>query len=547
MTTIPSDQTMENLRSTRSVVFARNGLIATSQPLASAAGLQVLMAGGNAVDAAVTAAATLSVVEPTMTGIGGDLFALLHEGRTGAIHALNASGRAPRAASLEAVLEVGEMPSFGIESVSVPGAVDGWHQLLERHGTISFGRALAPAIEYARNGFAVTEVVASQWQTTADLLALDPAAANTFLPNGRAPRAGEVFANPYLAETLQQLAREGRDAFYEGPIAKAIAADARRRNGWLDEADLTAHRSDWVEPIRTTFRGYEVLELPPNTQGITALEALNLLELDDLGSLQHNSAAYLHRLIEAIRIAFADRDAYIADPASVPPELIERLVSKEYAVTRHNEIDPDQAAPTYAPWGEDVAGNTPGAPRSGKGDTVYLATADRQGNVVSLIQSLFGAFGSGIVAGDTGIVLQNRASLFSTDPTHPNCLAPGKRPFHTLVPALVLRADAPWLSFGVMGGDMQTQAHVQVLLNMLLFGMNVQAAGEAARARWTGDGVALETGISEEARRGLRARGHRLVEMTGGFGGYQGIQVDAARGVLMGGSDPRKDGLAMGY
>ena len=546
MTILPGDRPTPNPRATRSVVLARNGLIATSHPLASAAGLQILTNGGNAIDAAVTAAATLAVVEPTMTGLGGDLFALLHDRRTGTIHALNASGRAPMAASLETLPGPGGMPSVGIHSVSVPGAVDGWQALLERHGTVSLARALAPAIEYAREGFAVTEVVAGQWQSAEALLAGDRAAAETFLPHGRAPRAGEVFANPKLAVTLERLARDGRDAFYEGALSRAIAADSRRRGGWLDERDLAAHRSDWVEPLRTTFHGHEVLELPPNTQGLAALEALNLLEPVDLGAAGHNSAPYLHWLIEAIRIAFADRDAYVADPASVPPALVEHLVSKGYAAARGDEIEPGRAATGYRPWRGGAGTRTTGV-RGGAGDTVYLTATDRDGNVVSLIQSLFGAFGAGIVAGDTGIVLQNRGSLFATDPSHPNCLAPAKRPYHTLVPALVLRDGRPWLSFGVMGGDMQVQGHVQVLLNLILFGMNVQEAGEAARARWTGDAVALEAGVSDDTRRGLRSLGHRLVDTSGGFGGYQGIRIDPSSGVLMGGSDPRKDGLAVGY
>ena len=546
MTILPGDRPTSNPRATRSVVLARKGLVATSHPLASAAGLQILTNGGNAIDAAVTAAATLSVVEPTMTGLGGDLFALLHDGRTGAIHALNASGRAPMAASLETLPGPGGMPPYGIHSVSVPGAVDGWQLLLERHGTVSLARALAPAIEYAREGFVVTEVVAAQWQSAEGLLAADRAAAETFLPRGRAPRGGELFANPKLAATLDRLASDGRDAFYQGALARAIATDSRRRGGWLDEGDLESHRSDWVQPLRTTFHGHEVLELPPNTQGIAALEALNLLEPLDLGADGHNSAPYLHRLIEAIRIAFADRDAYVADPASVPPALVEHLVSKGYAAARGDEIDPRRAAAAYAPWRGGARTRAPAA-GGGAGDTVYLTAADGDGNVVSLIQSLFGAFGAGIVAGDTGIVLQNRGSSFATDPSHPNCLAPAKRPYHTLVPALVLRDGRPWLSFGVMGGDMQVQGHVQVLLNLIRFDMNVQEAGEAARARWTGDGVALETGVSDDARRGLRTLGHRLLDTTGGFGGYQGIRIDSASGVLMGGSDPRKDGLAVGY
>ena len=547
MTWLPGDRPLSNPRATRSVVMARHGLLATSHPLASAAGVQVLIEGGNAVDAAVTAAATLSVVEPAMTGVGGDLFAIVHDGRTGAISGLNASGRAPTAAALaELGPEGSPMPSYGILSVSVPGAVDGWDQLLQRHGTIPLARALAPAIGYARDGFAVTEVVAGQWHAMEPLLADDAAAADTFLPNGRAPRAGELFTNRRLATTLARLAADGAETLYRGELARDIAADAQSRGGWLDEGDLAGHRSDWVEPLRTDFYGREILELPPNTQGITALEILNLIGQDDLRSLGHNTAAYLHLLIEAVRIAFADRAAHIADPGAVPPEVVEHLVSKGYAAARRDEIEATRAAHAYPPWRGRVRAGA-ASPGVGSGDTVYLAAADRDGTVVSLIQSLFGAFGSGIVAGDTGIALQNRASLFSTDPSHPNCLGPGKRPFHTLIPACVLEAGRPSFVFGVMGGDMQPQGHAQVLANLLVFGMNVQEAGEAARARWTGDSVAAESGIPREVLDGLVTRGHRVADEPGGFGGFQGIRINPDSGVLMGGSDPRKDGLALGY
>ena len=528
------------------MVLARNGVVATSQPLASAAGLHMLMEGGNAVDAAVTAAATLSVVEPTMTGVGGDLFALVHDGRT--VHALNASGRAPRRATIAALHDRFPdsplMPSDGIFSVSVPGAVDGWEQLLARHGTITLDRALAPAIDHARRGFAVSEVVAGQWHAAAPLLARDASAAATFLPQGRAPSAGEVFTNPRLAATLEALARDGAKTMYRGTLAERVAADIERRGGWLGARDLFEHRSDWVTPLRTVFRGREVLELPPITQGLTALQILNLIGDDDLPALGHNSPAYLHLLIEAIRIAFADRAAHIADPTAVPSEVVEHLISSGYAADRRKEIDWKRSADGYAPW---RSAGTAHSSRAGTGDTVCLAAADRHGQLVSVIQSLFGAFGSGVVAGDTGIVLQNRASLFSTDPSHPNCLGPAKRPFHTLIPALALEDGRPALAFGVMGGEMQAQGHAQVLANIFAFGMNVQEAGEAARARWTEEGVALESGIAPAARDGLVTRGHRLIDEPGSFGGFQGIQIDAERGVLMGGSDPRKDGLAVGY
>ncbi|HSK10638.1 MAG TPA: gamma-glutamyltransferase family protein, partial [Vicinamibacterales bacterium] len=369
----------------------------------------------------------------------------------------------------------------------------------------------------------------------------------TFLPGGRAPGVGEVFRNPALAATLETIAAGGRDAFYRGTIGAAIAADLQRRDGLIEAGDFAAHRSDWVAPVSTTYRGHEVFELGLNTQGFVALEMLNILEAFDLRSLGHNSGAYLHLLVEANRIAFADRAAYLADGDAVPEAIQQMLVSKEYAARRRREISPDRAAPSYAP-------GTPGketgtaAPRvSATGDTVYLTAADGNGNVVSLIQSLYDAFGAAIVAGDTGVALQNRGALFTLEAGHPNRVAPGKRPFHTLVPAMVMTDGRPWLSFGVMGGDMQPQGHVQVLLNLVDFGMNVQEAGEAPRYRLRGSAVALESAIGQEARADLTRRGHRVITGFGMWGGFQGILIDPRSGVLMGGSDPRKDGLAIGY
>jgi gamma-glutamyltranspeptidase/glutathione hydrolase len=549
-TQLPGDRPAANPRSTRSVVMGRNGMIATSQPLASAAGLRVLQQGGNAVDAAITAAAVLAVVEPTMTGVGGDLFAIVYDAKTKQVRGLNASGRAARAATPAEYKRrnLDEIPYRGVLSISVPGVVDGWNELLTKHGTINLARALEPAIGYARDGFAVTEIVAAQWKGEEKLLAQDPAAAATFLPGGRAPEPGEVFRNPKLAATLQEIARGGRDAFYRGPIARAIAADMKRRDGLLTEADLAAHQSNWIDPISTTYRGYQILELPPNTQGIVALEMLNILEGIDLKSLGHNSAAYLHTLVEAKRIAFADRAAWLADYDAVPPAALTRLLSKEYAAERRREIDPSRAAQGYKPLSLPGSGaakehDIPAA----RGDTIYMTVADRDGNVVSLIQSIFEVFGSGIVAGDTGIALHNRGNLFTLQAGHPNELVPGRRPLHTLVPAMVMKDGRPWLSFGVMGGDMQPQGHVQVLLNLIDFGMNVQEAGEAARFRHSPAGLALESLISAEARSGLESRGHKVISSVGVFGGFQGILFDPKTGVLMGGSDPRKDGLAIGW
>lgn len=554
-TQLPGDRPAANPRSTRSVVMGRRGMIATSQPLASAAGLKVLQEGGNAVDAAVTAAAVLSVVEPTMNGVGGDLFALVYDAKTKTLRALNASGRSAYAATPDVfkARNLATIPNAGVLSVSVPGVVDGWATLLAAHGTIPLARALGPAIEYAKNGYAVSEIISGQWRGSERKLASDPAAAATFLPGGHAPRPGDVFANPHLAATLEQIAAGGRDAFYKGPIAAAIVADMKRRNGLLDARDFADHTSEWVEPISTSYRGYDVYELGPNTQGFCALEMLNILEGFDLKALGHNSAAYLHLVVEAKRIAFADRAAYLADAGSVPPGVIKMLISKEYAALRRNEIDPAHAAAEYKP--AQLAGPTSAPAKlnedlSGRdlGDTIYMTVADSQGNVVSLIESLFDDFGSGIVAGDTGIVLQNRGSLFNLKPGHPDEIAPHKRPLHTLVPAMVMKDAVPWLSFGVMGGDMQPQGHAQVLINLIDFGMNVQEAGEASRVRHAGTNVQVDSVIPADVRAALTERGHHVVIAAGSaFGGFQGILIDPKTHVLMGGSDPRKDGLAIGF
>jgi gamma-glutamyltranspeptidase / glutathione hydrolase len=545
------DRPFGNVRGTRSAAMGRRGMVATSQPLASAAGLGVLHGGGNAVDAAVTAAAVLAVVEPTMTGVGGDLFALVFDAKRGELRGLNASGRTGRLASAGNLRADGHrrIPLRGPLSVTVPGAVRGWAELLARHGTISLAQALRPAIEYACDGFPVSEIVAGQWRAVQDVLAADDGAAATFLPAGRAPRAGEVFVNPDLSRTLELIASRGADAFYLGPLAREICRRLAAGGGLVDETDFAACTADWVEPIRTTFRGCEIVEMPPNTQGFVVLEMLNILEQDDLRALGHNSAACLHLLAEAKRVAFSDRDAWLADGADVPAHVLAALVSKEYAKTRRRQIDPARTAAEVRPgrFGEGPASALSAEVPAGAGDTVCLTTVDAQGNAVSLIQSLFESFGSGIVVPGTGVALHNRGSLFVLDPHHPNRLGGSKRPLHTLIPGMVIRGGRPVLSFGVMGGDLQPQGHVQVLMNLLEFGMTVQEAGEAARIRHAGDGIAVETGIDAEARAGLAERGHRVFESPGVFGGYQAIAIDREAGVLEGGSDPRKDGLAIGF
>jgi gamma-glutamyltranspeptidase/glutathione hydrolase len=544
------DRPAGNPHGTRSPVLARNGAIATSQPLASAAGLQVLQQGGNAIDAAVTAAAVLAVVEPTMTGVGGDVFAIVYDARTKTLRGLNSSGRAGATADADALLARGytQMPGSGALPVTVPGAIAGWAELLARHGTITLARALEPAIRYAREGYAVSEIIADQWDAEVTKLSRDPAAAAVFLPGGRAPRPGEIFKNPDLAATLETIAKGGRDAFYKGPLGAAIAADLQKRGGVVTAADFASHSVDWVDPIGTNYRGYDVYEMPPNTQGFVALEMLNILEGYDIRAMGHNSPDYLHRLVEAKRIAFADRAAYLADPQHVPSATITTLISKEYASKRRGEINPEKAAPEYKPA---ALGGTSTADAffdgRDRGDTVYLAAADGQGNAISFINSLFDTFGAGIVTPGTGIALHNRGSSFTLRAGHPNRLAPGKRPLHTLVPAFIMKDGRPLMPFGVMGGDNQAQAHVQIVVNLVDFGMNVQEAGDAARVRHAGDALYVESAVGAAVRAGLAQRGHAVGDGRGAMGGYQAVMIDPATGVLMAGSDPRKDGLAIGW
>lgn len=524
----------------RSVVMTRHGMVATSQPLASEAGLAILKKGGNALDAAIAAALTLGVVEPMSTGIGGDAFLLYYRAADQRIYGVNGSGRCPRRLTLEALRQRGiaGVPSKGWGSVTVPGAIDAFAEVLERHGRLSLAEVVEPALTYARDGFPVSEIIAEQWRHDAPLLSQFPASARTYLVDGKPPRTGDVHRQPQLAETLRILADEGCDAFYRGAIAKRIVAFSQADGGFFDMQDFADHATEWVEPIGTDYRGHTVLELPPNGQGITALMILNVLEGFDLAAHEYGSAPYYHLLIEATKQAFADRNRYIADPAfaAVPTA---GLLSKAYATARRQEIDPRRAGDF-----------SPGAPAA-FGDTVYVSCVDAERNVVSLIHSLFQGFGSGIVAGDTGICLQNRGAGFAADPGHPNALQPGKRPFHTIIPALILRDGEPWLCYGVMGGHMQAQGHVQVALNSIDFGMNVQEALEAPRYRIMGGReVALERAIPQAVRDELGFMGHELWPrgtQRVSYGGGQAILIDHERGVLQGGSDYRKDGCALGY
>ena len=526
----------------RSVVRAQHGMVATSQPLASQVGLEVLKRGGNAVDAAIAMAAVLNVTEPMMTGVGGDMFAIVYWAKTKELKGLNASGRAPRALSLDyfAKNNIKRMPEFGMTSITVPGAVDGWTTLRDKYGTMKLADLLAPAIGYAENGFPVMEKAAEDWNAEVQKLKRTPAAASNYLIDGRAPRPGEIFRQPNLARTLRTIADGGRDAFYKGPIAKSIVDYMKDNGGFITMEDLAATRADWVEPISTNYRGYQVYELPPNGQGITALIALNILEGFDLGAMRSQPAQYYHTMIEAMKLAFADRNRYIADPtfSKVP---VSELLSKDYAAKRRALIDPRKALDNPPP-GDINLGS----------DTTYFTVVDKDGNGVSFINSLFDAFGSGVVGGDTGIVFQNRGSAFSLDPKHPNAIAPGKRPFHTLIPAMVMKDNQLFMSFGVMGGAIQAQGHVQVLVNLIDLKMGLQEAIDAPRYRFTsGRSVLLEDELGSSVIEQLLSMGHVRGKPPGvlrsSMGGGQAIMIDPVSRTLMGASDPRKDGMALGY
>jgi gamma-glutamyltranspeptidase/glutathione hydrolase len=524
-------------------------MVATSQPLAAQAGLHILKQGGNAVDAAIATNAALGVVEPMMCGIGGDLFAIIWDGKQ--LHGLNGSGRSPHAATRDRFANRGwkQIPLRHPYSWSVPGCVHAWFELHKRFGRLDFVKLLGPAIDYAANGFPVTEVIAGSWQGSESLLASLPGGGQAFLKNGRAPCFGERMKNPDLAHTYQLIAHEGPDVFYKGKIAEKIAAFSETHGGLFSLRDFVDHTSTWVAPVGTRYRGYDVWELPPNGQGIAALEMLNVLEESDVAGMDHNGAEFLHLFIEAKKLAFSDRATYYADPEVERNLPITELISKAYGKRQAKRIDVNSAA-LEVPAGD---------PRLAAGDTIYLTAADEQRNIVSLIQSTYYPFGTGHVPDALGFALQNRGTLFALDDTHHNRLEPHKRPFHTIIPAMVTRDGRPWLSFGVMGGDMQPQGHVQILVNMIDHKMNVQQAGDAARCRHYGssgptgttmtDGgeVIVEPGIGDEAIQALRAKGHRIRQGRGGFGGYQGIMVDPETNVLHGGSDPRKDGMAVGF
>ena len=537
----------------RSPVYAPHGVAATSQPLATEAALAVLQRGGNAIDAAVTAAAVLTVVEPMMTGIGGDMFAILWSAKEKKLVGLNASGRAGTLMTRDELLRRGRTQVVGrsAESITVPGALAGWQALLQRYGTITLAQAIEPAIRYAEEGFPVTPVIADDWEGASRVLARDEGARATFLVTDsgaqepRAPRPGEWFRNRDYARTLRAVASGGPSVLYNGALGAKIVARVKELGGFLTMDDLRKNQPTWVTPISVTYKGYRVWEMPPNNQGIAALEMLKMLEPYDVASLGHNSAAYLHLLIEAKKLAYADLARFVgdADHLSAP---VTHLLSDEFIAERRRQIDLTRAAVHVDPG--------PGLTSS---ETIYLTVADQNGNMVSFINSLFDEFGSGIVVPGTGFALHDRGAGFTLEPGLPNTVAPGKRPFHTLIPAFVTkpgaspqpdgRGDEPWMSFGVMGGAMQAQGHVQLLLNVLSFGMDVQQAIDAARFRHLdGARVALESPVSDSNRAILRARGHQITPQRGNpFGGAQAI-IKLARGYVAG-SDPRKDGYAGGY
>jgi gamma-glutamyltranspeptidase / glutathione hydrolase len=528
----------------RSVSRANQGMVATSQPLASQVGLEILKRGGNAVDAAIAVAAMLNVTEPNMTGIGGDCFAMIYTAKSKKLEALNASGRCPKALTLDHFVakKITQMPLSGMETITVPGAFDGWLTLLEKYGTMKLADLMAPAISYAENGFPVMEKISADWEPEVGKLKQDPAAAATYLVDGGAAKPGTIFAQKNLAKTFRTLVKGGRDAYYRGEIARAIVDYCQKHGGFLAIEDFAAQKSNWVEPISTTYRGYTLNELPPNNQGLTALIILNILEGLDLKGMRNDPGLYYHTIVEATKIAFADRNRFIADPAfaKVP---VKELISKEYAVKRRALLDPKKAIdpPKYG----DVSMGS---------DTTYFTVVDKDRNAVSFINSLFNSFGSGIVAGETGIMLHNRGSGFSLDPNHPNKLEPGKRPFHTLIPAMVLKDGKLLMSYGVMGGDIQAQGHSQVLINLVDRGMNLQQAIDAPRIRYiSGKGVMLEDTLPPSVISELVQRGHERVLPPEGIkhralmGGGQAIMIDPDTGALSGASDPRKDGLAIGY
>jgi gamma-glutamyltranspeptidase/glutathione hydrolase len=536
--------------------FAKNGMVASSQPLATLAGVKILLAGGNAIDAAVATAAVLGVIEPSSLGVGGDAFALFYSVKDKAIKALDASGRSPYGASLEFCRKSGfkEMPQRGIHSVTVPGGVHGWATLLDAYGTMKLADVLQSAIQYCEEGFSVPELTAESWQESENRLKADEGGAANYLVNGRAPKAGEIFKNPRMGKTLRRIADEGADVFYKGDIAKKIVSCSENKGGHFTLKDFADHRSDWVEPITANYRGYDVYELPPATQGFATLEMLKVLEDFDLKTMDPNNADALHLMIEAKKLAFADRDRHLADrdhmKVSVkdlfPPARVKTLRDRIRMERATDEVEtvPLSATPSVSP---PLRGRQKEGARDG--DTEYVAAADKDGNLVSFIQSNFMGFGSGVVEPETAVILQNRGHLFSVDENHPNCIGPYKRCVHTLMPGMIFKDGKPYAALGLKGGHVQPQVQVRIITSMIDFEMTPQEAISMPRFNHIdGAKVGLEPGIPQAARDELTRRGHQIVGGNAeSFGGAHAIVVNPETGAFIGGSDPRKAGCALGF
>jgi len=533
---------------TRSEVIAQNGMAATSQPLATQVALDILKKGGNAIDAAIAANATLGLVEPTGNGIGGDLFAIIWDAKTQQLYGLNASGRSPKALTLSYFKENGykDIPAYGPLPVSVPGCVDGWFELHNKFGTMEMTEILQPAISYAKDGFPVSELIAFYMERSVRRLSKYPGFKETYMPNGKTPAKGEIFKNPMLGNTLEKIAKGGKDAFYKGDIAKTIAKYMKEQGGFLSYEDLASHKSEWIDPVSVNYRGYDVWELPPNGQGIAALQMLAILEGFDIASMGYGTKEYIHHFIEAKKLAFEDRAKYYADPDfnEIP---VEWLISKAYAKERRALINPERSS------------NRLDAGKLRDGDTIYMTVADKEGNMISLIQSNYRGMGSGMTPTGLGFILQDRGEMFTLQEGHFNTYEPGKRPFHTIIPAFITKDGKPFMSFGLMGGATQPQGHAQIVTNIIDFGMNAQEAGDAPRILHFGssqptgevmtDGgkINLETGFDYETIRELVKMGHDVSFSVGNYGGYQAIMYDAENKVYYGASESRKDGQAAGY
>ena len=533
---------------TRSEVIAQNGMAATSQPLATQVALDILKKGGTAIDAAIAANAVLGLVEPTGNGMGGDLYAIVWDANKNELTALNASGRSPQTLKLDYFLEndMNKIPSHGPLPVSVPGCVDGWFELHKKYGKLPISEIFQPAIDYAENGFPVTELIAYYMGRSVPFLSKYEGFAEVFAPNGEAPKKGEIFKNQALANTFKKLVKGGRDAFYKGEIARTISEYMKAQGGFITYEDMSSHTSEWVEPVSTNYRGYDVWEIPPNGQGIAALQILNLLEDYNISEMGFGSKEYIHTFTEAKKLAFEDRAKYYADMdfAKVP---VQRLISKSYADERRKLINPNRAARRIT------------ESKLKDGDTIYMTVADGDGNMISLIQSNYRGMGSGMTPPGLGFVLQDRGELFSLDKDHMNVYEPSKRPFHTIIPAFITKDGKPWVSFGVMGGAMQPQGHAQIVINLIDFKMNLQEAGDAPRIQHGGSSqptgeqmtnggiLYLETGIDYEVIRELSKMGHKIQFNIGGYGGYQAIMWDDKNKVYYGASESRKDGQAAGW